>query len=493
MKRMSCGRKRLYPFEQSIRNTRTYYTELYIILTTRLSRENGKRIMKFDRIPLLLSLLFPAVRPLLAQTAGPPLPMKTAPETPIHGTSSQVQRARSQRPAPPERSRKFVEIRDHQLYRGNIALRNVGVNIPDLFERYLNGDAAGANKTLADAHPIGVRLARCWGTTWGPDNFGLFQTDRTRWFRAFDQMLGAADDQGIAIVPSLLFNIHMLTDYVRRTQDKTETLAEYLTLGSLSNGLAVDYVTTVVTRYRNDPRVLFWEIGNEYNLEADIPSDNKAGRNAPAVTSAQVRAFLTQIATLIHRLDKHHLVTSGNADMRASSWHLRDSVQKFAGAVGNATFAPDWTPDTFAQYTEMLRYLNPPPLDIISVHQYSQEGQVPLFLVANNPDNVTNNYLLPWTSLAALDIGQPLFLGEFGQKYVVDGKEQAAPWDTDTLKRLVNGDAPVSALWAWEFTNGSADQEALSTSPTRTPEMTKLIGSANNAIANALLTSNIGK
>src|SRR5437016_3738695 len=62
--------------------------------------------------------------------------------------------------------RTFLTAKGTHLRMGPAIFENVGVNIPDLFERFLNGDDASAIKSLGDAKAQGVQLVRCWGTTW---------------------------------------------------------------------------------------------------------------------------------------------------------------------------------------------------------------------------------------------------------------------------------------------------------------------------------------
>ena len=375
---------------------------------------------------------------------------------------------------------------------GKVPYRNVGVNIPDLFERFLRGDDASGIQALGDARGAGVHLVRCWGTTWGPEGFGAFESNRDRWFAAFDRMLEAADNADMAIVPSLLFNVNMLRQYVGRSGGQSDSLSQYLTLGSRSNNLALAYVSAIVGRYKNDPRVLFWEIGNEYNLEADLST--RVNNRAPGdvVTSDQVRAFLAQIATKIHALDKKHYVTSGNADMRPAAAHLREAMLGGRGKGQTLDFAPDWTSDTFAQYQQIFGFFNPPPLDILSAHQYPPD----------RPDTATYNggaswlvedgihaFRMPWTQYAATSLKKPLFIGEVGQKAVADGREQAAPWLLDYLRRAQATDAPLVALWAWEFDPNSATQAPFSLSPLRTPQITQALNTANSALLNAAISN----
>ncbi len=419
------------------------------------------------------------VWPLFASAQTPPAaPPKTVPAKPPKNA-----------PKPPgvDRARSILRAEHEQLFRGKLEFRNVGANIPDLFEKFLSGEDAAAEKMLADAQAAGVRFVRCFGTTWGPERFGLFASDRRRWLAAFDRMLLIADNHGIAIVPSLLFNIRMLPDYVQRTTGRPEGVVGYLTPGTASNRLAVEYVTALVTRYRTDPRVLFWEIGNEYNLEADLSLQLKPRPATDAPTSEQIRAFLAQIGTVIKHLDRKHLVTSGNSDMRPAAWHLRQAMRSHRSDTAPLNYPMDWTKDTLDQYTEMIGFFSPAPLDLISVHQYAPDPQ--------NPDENLVSWLLPdhdhaillsWARVACQTLEKPLFVGEFGETFVRDGKAQPAPWTQDFLTRIPLGTAPIAAVWAWEFAqDGKMTPNTLT--PETTPALVSLLTTTNRTILNDII------
>lgn len=400
----------------------------------------------------------------------------------LHGGIGLAQTAPKPKPLKP-RPRAFLRVSGTQFFLGKFPYANVGVNIPDLFERFLNNQDASANKALTDAQAAGVNLVRFWGTTWGPDQFDLFEKDRARWFDAFDRTLAASDHAGIGVVPSLLFNIHMLPEYIRRTTNKDEQVVDYLTPGSASNSLAIAYVTAIVTRYKEDPRILFWEIGNEYNLEADLSAQWKKRPLNQIPTSFQIRAFLAQMAALIKRIDKKHPVTSGNSDMRPAAYHLREAMRPHASPTDPKDYPMDWTKDTLPQYIEMLQFFNPSPLDILCVHLYPPGDDTPLWLL---PDD-TYAATLPWVAYASQQIGKPLFIGEVGEKVYLNGAEQKGVWTTDFLGRVVKGQTSLIALWSWEFDPNNPTQSPYSLSPTRTPNLTRLIGATNAALRQYLL------
>ncbi len=373
---------------------------------------------------------------------------------------------------------------------GSVPYRNVGVNIPDLFERFLRGDDASAERALMDARASGVHFARCWATAYAPDTFAAFETDRVRWLAAFDRMLDAADNADIAIVPSLLYNVRMLPAYVGRNGSTPDTLAQYLTPGSRSNALALAYINAIVPRYKNDARVLFWEIGNEYNQEADLPAGFNGRAAGDVVTSDQVRAFLTQMAAHIHALDKRHYVTSGNGDVRPAAWHLRNAT--LAGAQNGHVrdYAPDQTSDTFAQYREMLAFYNPPGVDIVSVHQFPPAPDTALVNAGASwlVEDSAHALRLPWTQYAVDVLQKPLFVGAFGQKIITGGREQEAPWVIDFLRRTQTTAAPITALYAWEFDAYTPTQAPFSLSPARAPKLTLALATTNAGILNAAVS-----
>ena len=116
--------------------------------------------------------------------------------------------------------------------------------------------------------------------------------ERREYFAGFDQMLDACDRNGIRIVASLLWQIETLGRLGGQSLRAAMTDP-----ASLGRRRAAEFVRAVVTRYRDRPTVAMWEVGNEYNLVADIQWPQFD------VTSDQVAAFVHDTATLIRSLD----------------------------------------------------------------------------------------------------------------------------------------------------------------------------------------------
>src|SRR5262249_49654196 len=88
--------------------------------------------------------------------------------------------------------------------------------------------------------------------------------DPAAYFAAFDALVTDARNRGLRLVPSLLWNPYLFPDLAH------EPAGSLFTPGTATRRLAERYVTEVVTRYRGNPAILFWEIGNELNLQADL-------------------------------------------------------------------------------------------------------------------------------------------------------------------------------------------------------------------------------
>lgn len=389
----------------------------------------------------------------------------------------------------------FLTIRATELWLGKYQFNNIGVNMPDLFTRFLNGDDIHATEAMRDAHTLGVRFIRCDGNVRSPETFRIFVTERTRWLNAFTRMLSAADTLGIELVPTLLPDIHLIPGYLKQQGSSEGGLPGYLTPGNAANTLALDYVNAIVTRYRNDPRVLFWEIGDEYNREADLPVQTGGRSATDFVTSDQIRAFLIQIALRIKQIDKKHPLSSGNGDMRPNSWHLRQAMLSHRADLPPGSYPLDDTRDTFDQYTQMMDFFTPAPIDIVSVHQSPPGSETVRWLVEDD----THAFRLPWTRQAAESLSvdpkngktlaKPLFIGAFGQEFWRNGKLLNVDWTTDYLRRLRAGEATIAALRNWETGEQEPDGGPYSLSLKRAPDLLKTLSTDNIALQAEALTA----
>jgi hypothetical protein len=302
-----------------------------------------------------------------------------------------------------------------------------GVNYYDLFVRQLKPDAPVAVPDRFQwLATNGVAFVRFSAGGYWPVEWGLYQTNRTEHWRRMDVIVRAAETNRIGLVPSLFWNWSTVPDLVG------EPANAWGDTHSRTIRFMRDYTREMVTRYVDSPAIWMWELGNEYNLVADLP--NAAEHRPPVVpelgtprersardevTHAMVRTALREFALEVRRHDSRRPITSGHAFPRPSAWHQERERS--------------WRADTEEQFAAMLAADHPDPVNVISLRLYADDDA----------------RRLDWAVRAARQIGKPLFIGELG----VPGtdtpatREKFAHW----LKLIEQHPIPLAALWVYDF------------------------------------------
>jgi hypothetical protein len=356
--------------------------------------------------------------------------------------------------------------------------QDIGANIPFLFLGYLGtapGGVSAAMASLDDAKAAGITHVRFIAS-------GFYPTDMTQapgwvadpqgYWAAFDAMVAAAGAHGIRLVPSILWNPYLFPDI------NGEPEGQLFVKGSKSRTMAEKYITQLVTRYASSDGILYWELGNELNLSADIdvsacnacdgganycaqldpprgtPCQRTAAdefyscnscRGAPGATQEDLGQFTADIAALVAGYDSKHAFSSGNSYPRPSAMHLGASPCP----------ACDWTLDTPAEYQTALLALHPAGVAVMSVHHYPGPD-----LARFGSNDATGGALLSATAQIAATAGKTLYVGEFGQTrpgtvscggtISCGGEATWAPtrW---VLDDIVTSQVPRAAVWGFDF------------------------------------------
>lgn len=311
--------------------------------------------------------------------------------------------------------------------------RGIGVNYFDLFARLLR-DPADTNH-LARLHLLRQRdipFARFMAGRYWPVEMTLWQTNRPAYLDRYRQLLASAEAAGIGLIPSFCWHTATVPDLVG------EPVSAWGDPKSRTHAWMRDYVGELVKAGKDSPAVWAWEFGNEYNLPADLP--NAAEHRPPVVptlgtpatrsaadelTHAHIRTALREFAVEVRRHDPHRLLLSGNAFPRKSAWHQ--------------LHRRNWDTDTEAQWRDMLRDDNPPPLNTLTGRLYADDDLV----------------RLPWAVAAAREARRPLFIGEFG----VEGPDTPAARErfARLLAALERESVPLAALWVFDFDGQARD------------------------------------
>ena len=356
-------------------------------------------------------------------------------------------------PAPPGLSANAqgLVVKDGKLYRA------IGVNFFDAFMRTFNAPSDTSYRAgfqvLAN-HKI--PYARVSMAGFAPNDYKLYLTNPTEYFRRMDGVVQAAADYHVGIIADLFWNNSVCADVAGEHMNAYEnpTSATYTFMRK--------YIDDVVGRYKDSPGIAGWECGNEYNLFNDLSNgysflSTYAGSPAtrdPVLDNfpcTRTNTLLSEFAKEVRRVDPYRIIVSGNSEPRGSAWHL--------------TYQQNWTQDTVSQFGQVLRRDNPDPLDAICVHAYYTTAND---FFAGLPVNYSG--LMAATKAAGAVVHKPIFVGEFSAPSFLDTANNPPNPDehaqiAEILAAFEDNKIPLAAVWTfgrwtgWGFGDPSYDIE----------------------------------
>ena len=244
-------------------------------------------------------------------------------------------------------SRGFVGREGARLMLDGREYRAIGMNTPDLFASYAGifyhlrqyfgtEDAARLAMTTAveEAGRHRIAFLRFYASGFWPKDMKLYFDDPHRYWARMDALVQLCRKNRVRLVPSVFFHVYLWPllcdeDYAQIADPKSKTYAAMH-----------KYATELVSRYKNDPTILAWELSNEMFLAADVNMEGRAAvgervRLTPSartkltqrdsLTTATILTFYADMTAHVRRLDPNHLVTSGDAGPRTTSVSLREN------------------------------------------------------------------------------------------------------------------------------------------------------------------------
>lgn len=360
----------------------------------------------------------------------------------------------------------FLRRVGSDLYLGEKPLRIVGVNKFNLFLSFLKGgeDKEQAIKAIEEASRQGFNVIRFSGVGYYPVDMKHWAREEIYW-KAFDELVATAKKNDIFLIPTLNWNIFLFPDMAGEcVQDMLHNSdsrsRQYLWL----------YTYQIVSRYKEEPTILFWELTNEMNLLADLAFMNPYGYSdgnwielgtsfmrlrRDHFTSDEMIPFIKEWAEFIKSLDKNHLIGSGFSIPRPSAQHLRMARGK-----------GDWTEDSVEEFETYIRDVHPDPVDIISIHFYPKDGNLRF---GNKDENSAE--VLKVIKGVSDRIGKPIYIGETGDDY---SKNPDSFFLRNVFEEIVRLNIPITLIWNWMSPNDPYD-----VSPERTPKIIEMMRQAN--------------
>ena len=302
-------------------------------------------------------------------------------------------------------------------------------------------------RSIQDAKDAGISYLRVVIAGFGADTYGqtddvmnLWRNQPTTYWRQMDQMFSDLNSNGIKIIPS--FNWHP----ARWAVAGSDTLADLLTNPqSQSYRLLTSYIHDFITKYKNNPAIKMYELGNELNLSTDLNSfANQQCSDPQSVfrnySTNQLIAFQSGLAGFVRNLDATHYIDSGDALPRSAAEHLRASPE---------WITPDWTDDSQSQFQQNLSDIHQGS-DVVSVHFYNSDNER-----LGNIGHMNPNFLNT-INQAASSTNKPLYIGEFGDvnpgnyNTTTHSEDLSAVFSRNVMQLIRSLNIPFSSPWVWE-------------------------------------------
>lgn len=315
--------------------------------------------------------------------------------------------------------------------------------------REVYGTAQNAREAIVaaiiDAHRSGVAFIRFFASPGYPiDADKLYFKDRDEYWRQMDEVIDLCRSHGIRLIPSL----QVIRGWHFTCGEPTQAI---LDPSSRTYRATYTYVEEFVTRYKDDPVILMWELENETFLAADVNAEGRPGRGAAlfpegspyakpilaledSLTFSMIVQAYKEWTSMIKRLDPNHLVTSGDADVRDTSESLR---RHFPDQV--------WTLDSLDQHVANYIESQTDPLDVCSIHLYGPNPS------RHTPGGLSVADLATELVRAAHSKPAPVLIGELGGAEPSLQQDPDASWVRSFIDAMEQEGVSLMALWVWHF------------------------------------------
>jgi len=364
---------------------------------------------------------------------------------------------------------------DGSLLKGGVPYRGFGINFFSAFSRTLEDpNDTTYREGFVELATRNIPFVRFMACGFWPVDWQLYLEDREEYFKRLDDVVRAAEETGIGLIPSLFWYPASVSDVVGEPRNRWGDTA------SKTHQFMRDYVREIVTRYRGSPAIWIWEFGNEFSLDCDLPNAPEhrpkvvpqLGANGPRsekddLTHDMVATAVRAFAEEVRKYDPVRPIAAGHSLPRPSAEHQR--------------YERTWVSDSREEFQKNLIESNPDPNNVVSIHVYPHARK-------NRFGQEDTSYLelLNPTQEACKEASKALFVGEFGP----EGSDPVQ--DRRELDRQIAAielsEVPLAALWVYDLPN---QEEKHSITPTNARRyMLDLLSNANRRTAYFLHSRN---
>jgi hypothetical protein len=388
----------------------------------------------------------------------------------LHADTGPVSKSSTAEPTPAGK----VRLENGNFFLDGKGYKAVGINIPHLHqahngtffhtELYPSVEAmqSSITRALDDAAANGAAFVRFFAVPGYPiDQARIYDEDPDAYWKAMDQVLEMCRERGLRVMPVL-----GIMGWRGQPERHKEPIHAALDPSSKSCQEIHSHITTLVTRYRNDPVILMWSLSNEGFLKADIDYSKREAENPIIFTPGSlpkdqlglrfqkevyhfpdIVAHYRHWTDIIHRLDPGTPVTSGDAGIRAESVSRREGV---AASRKEGIWPPPYKfrKDTLDEHLAHLLE-SQSPVDVASIHAYFEGAEGKGEKVLN--DDISRFDLQIAQVRALRAVGMAVLVGETSQRAPFLRKDPAATTLLPALRAMDAAGAQLIALWSWHF------------------------------------------
>ena len=334
-----------------------------------------------------------------------------------------------------------------------------GVNVFTLVTREVESGTSDYKRQLDFLKDQGIPFIRInFGGYW-PSYYDAFDADPEAVLGTLRKIVDYAEEVHVGLVCSLLWHDASLPTHVG---EKRSAMGDQ---NSKTVKYAKDYVTTVVREFVDSPAIWAWEIGNEYNLDADLcdpefktwlPAGFGLEDNADGFdyyTSGEMQIFLAEVAKAIRAVDPDRMISSGNSELRLCSKALHDAALKMDTETHAWTVA--WDMDSDDDFLFMNSLSAPNPIDCVSFHlqlcTQNDDGE-PVYMtsLARFGRNILPIQYFRSYAKVGKQLKKAVFFGEFGDYLELENDERT-PEEFAKLLSLIR-EAGIQIACSWQFT-----------------------------------------
>lgn len=349
-----------------------------------------------------------------------------------------------------------------------------GVNYFGAFARYVESPGQSTKEFtdglagLASYNIPFIRIPLC---SYYPSYYELYDSDPEKVFSYLKLVLDECEKNNIGVIGSLMWWDAVIAAHLGAKR------SDMGVIGSEVLEYAKKYTRDVVSRFADHPAIWGWEIGNEYNLDADLcdpelkmflwpdgisgmPLDGVNGYDY--LTSDELVVFYKEIAGVIREYDTYRLITTGNGEMRPSAYAMRRASR---GKNKDHVWTVQWNANTRKQFEEMNEFYTPDPIDTLCFHLQngSYDGSnkyvMSFSLFGETIDN--EEYFRAYYETAK-KLGKACFFGEFGDMLEMETAPDVIEKFREVTDAISGSGIQIAALWQFQdYTDAGVAGEKL--------------------------------